>query len=237
MEDITAKEFYDKIAEKYEKEYKNITDIAEDKMIMKLLNVRRNSNILDLGCGTGLFLEYCKDSHFYFGIDASRNMIKIAEKKHSRDMINFEDFRIEDINIFENGYYNYIISLFGSLNYIEDMERVIRIAYKKLCRGGRLFFMVYSKDYRDRVRSHNINGKKYHITNLWGYTKRELEDIIKRCGIENYKITGFRMINNKIIDILRNKQLIKLIVEWEYKTLGKLIPDKCHFLIMDIRKE
>ena len=237
MEDITAKEFYDKIAEKYEKEYKNITDIAEDKMIMKLLDVDKKSDVLDLGCGTGLFLEYCKDSHFYFGIDASRNMINIAKRKYHGDAIWIEDYRIESIDRFENGHYNYIISLFGSLNYIEDMEKVIRIAYKKLRRGGRLFFMVYSKDYRDRVRSHNINGKKYHITNVWGYTKRELEEIIKRCGFENYKITGFRMINNKIIDILRNKKLIKLIIEWEYKTLGKLIPDKCHFLIMDIRKE
>ena len=237
MKDITAKEFYDKIADKYEKEYKNKTDIAEDRMIMELLDIDKKSDVLDLGCGTGLFLEYCKDSHFYFGIDVSENMTRIARRKNPGNAVWIEDYRIETIHRFEKGYYNRIISLFGSLSYVEDMEKVIRIAYKKLRRDGKLFFMVYSKGYRDRVRSHNINGEKYHITNVWGYTKKELEGIIKRCGIENYKITGFRMINDRGINIIGNEKLIKLIIEWEYKTLGKLIPDKCHFLVMDIRKE
>jgi len=237
MKEVSAQEFYDKIAYKYEKEYKNRTDIAEDKMIMKQLDIDKKSVVLDLGCGTGLFLEYHKDSHFYFGIDVSKKMVQIARKKNHENANWIEDCRIENIDKFEKGYYNRIISLFGSLSYIKDMERVIRIAYKKLRRDGKLFFMVYSKSYKDRVRSHNINGEKYHITDVWGYTKKELEDIIKRCGIEDYKITGFRMVSGKCIDIIRNKKLIKLIIEWEYKTLGKLIPDKCHFLVMDIRKE
>lgn len=35
MKEVSAKEFYNEIADKYEKEYKDRTDIAEDKMIMK----------------------------------------------------------------------------------------------------------------------------------------------------------------------------------------------------------
>ena len=240
MKEVSAQEFYDKIADKYEKEYKTRTDIAEDRFIMELLNIKDGSNVMDLGCGTGMFLEYHKKYHMYFGIDISGNMIKIAEKKFGkRDFPNitlFETMGIENVNVFEDNFYDYIISLFGSMSYIENIKEILEVAYHKLCKRGKIFTMVYSKGYQSRVRSHNINGG-YHIKNVRGYSRMELEGIIRELGFKNYKISGFRAIDEKYIEQIGKENVIEALIKWEYETVGKGAPDLCHFIIVEIRKE
>jgi len=71
---------YDKLASLYDKKHKYPTFwLKEQKLFKKLIKGRR---IIDIGCGPardGIF--FAKNNFDYVGIDASKNMLKIARKK------------------------------------------------------------------------------------------------------------------------------------------------------------
>lgn len=56
-------------------------DKWDGQKFIKLLNVDKNKNILEIGCGTGRIakkiIDYCKT---YVGIDVSRKTIQVAKK-------------------------------------------------------------------------------------------------------------------------------------------------------------
>ena len=71
---------YDRIASLYDKSHEDFRFwLREQKFFQKLIIGKR---ILDIGCGTGRDgIFFVKNGFNYVGIDASRNMLKIARTK------------------------------------------------------------------------------------------------------------------------------------------------------------
>ena len=99
--------------------------------------------ILDIGCGTGLFLDKCfiRPDH-YIGIDPSKVMLEklIAKQPDFKESVintTFEDFYDDNIDL--------VISLFGSINYVcPDVMKKLNWMINK---GGKYFLMYYKSDY------------------------------------------------------------------------------------------
>ena len=73
---------YDAIAESYDSLFKDEVSIEENNKIASML-FDVPGIILDVGCGTGLFLDILKVSpDEYFGIDPSNKMLEVFRKKH-----------------------------------------------------------------------------------------------------------------------------------------------------------
>lgn len=156
---ITLPSQYDAIAPIYDNLFTDEASQKENKEIMAM--IPNSDNVLDIGCGTGLFLEYHQPEH-YTGIDPSNKMLDVLRNKFPayKDRVTNSHFE----SFFGNTY-DLIISLFGVASYINPLA--ISRVMAMLNPGGRYMLMFYKPDYypvtyqRAGVRfSHFENGYK-----------------------------------------------------------------------------
>lgn len=132
---------YDSIAEKYDDMFSGEKYREENRAVIEASGYRDGMRVLDIGCGTGMFLDETECGR-YTGIDPSRKMCRIARCKH--EMAHIVNERFERFYTFER--YDLVIALFGSASYI-DPDAVERVRWF-LNPGGRAFLMFYKDSYR-----------------------------------------------------------------------------------------
>jgi len=72
---------YNQSAHVYDTQYSEEQE-AKITTIRQNLNLKANSRVLDLGCGTGILIKHLADkTKFYIGLDISRELLKNARKK------------------------------------------------------------------------------------------------------------------------------------------------------------
>ena len=94
-----------------------------------------NGNVLDVGCGGGIFLSRLNKNFNKFGIDLDESSIKFAKKKFNYD------FRIEQLgeDTFKKKTFDLIIFR-GVIEHIYNPKKIIKRAIGLLKRKGKLFF-------------------------------------------------------------------------------------------------
>ena len=121
----------------YEKEVDFIIKFLEEN------NIKKESKILELGCGTGNYLSiFSKKGYDIEGMDLSEEMLKIAGQKCSckltqGDIVNFDLERKFDV----------CIVMFDVLSYItknQDLERGLQNIKNHLNERGLLIFQVWN---------------------------------------------------------------------------------------------
>jgi SAM-dependent methyltransferase len=134
---------YDEVAAQYDQIWSGPQALAEDKEIMSMLAYNGNS-VLDIGCGTGLFLDHHPDAQSYFGCDPSMAMLNRLTAKHPDAIVYPLTFE-ECLPALNGTKYDYVISLFGSPSYINP--RSLAKIDSILKPDGRLFLMFCSPAY------------------------------------------------------------------------------------------
>lgn len=134
---------YDAIAEKYDKLFSDRSSIAENNDIFSKIRCRNGDRILDIGCGTGLFLEYFRRRQ-YIGLDPSAQMLGQLVQRHREFAGNIAHCKFEEFHDDRDGF-DLIVSLFGSANYVDPAAW--RRVFRMLRPGGRVFAMFYQDDY------------------------------------------------------------------------------------------
>jgi malonyl-CoA O-methyltransferase len=72
---------YNQSAHAYDSQYSEEQE-AKITTIKQNLNLKNNSTILDLGCGSGLLIKHFADkTQLYIGVDISRELLKHAKEK------------------------------------------------------------------------------------------------------------------------------------------------------------
>ncbi len=172
-------EYYNNNAEKFVSDTLNC---EFHEMQDKFLNyLQANSNILDLGCGSGRDSKYfIEKGHNVSAIDASQELCKIAKKLIKKDVI-CKDFRTIDYNNEFNG-----IWACASLLHLtkEDIYKVINKCVKSLKINGILYCSFKYGDFEGYR-----NGR--YFTDL---TEQSLNDIIIK--IDNIKLKEILVSND-----------------------------------------
>ena len=114
---------------------------SELKLVAHFLD--KDREILSIGCGSGLFeslLAKDYDIHITHGIEPSKDMAEIAEKRGLQvDISPAETCEIE-LNKFD------IIMFNGSVSYISDLDTCIKKAFDALKTGGKLILIDVPKE-------------------------------------------------------------------------------------------
>ena len=103
---------------------------------------RLPGKVLDVGCGTGVFLEKAGAADFdAVGIDASPQMVSIASNRVGKKRVRLQ--RMQDLS--EDATYNAIVSLSWTFNYVRsfrEAKQVLQRFFIGLRPGGRLILQI-----------------------------------------------------------------------------------------------
>ena len=98
--------------------------------------------VLDVGCGTGVFLERALSADFdAIGIDAAPEMVSIAADRVGEERVRVE--RMQDLK--ETDTYDGVVSLSWSFNYVQgfaEARDVLERLFRALRPGGRLILQI-----------------------------------------------------------------------------------------------
>ena len=145
--------YYDQLASEYDEDrfnnsYGQYLHSQERQILQRRLGPISKKNILDMGCGTGRFLDFAKN-----GIDFSKGMLAQAQAKYPDHELTVGD--ISKMPFPENSF-EAIFSLHVFMHLkIETIEKAINEAHRVLKPGGILIF-----DFPSKARRNLINYKK-----------------------------------------------------------------------------
>ena len=124
---MKARPFYDKIAKTYDARFQSKIALIENELATANLPTR---NVLDLGCGTGLYLEYCQPEG-YIGVDLSVGMLAVARAKFTD--AKFIQSDMSAIPLPDNSV-DAVVSLFGSFSRSEEHTSELQSQAYLVCR-------------------------------------------------------------------------------------------------------
>jgi hypothetical protein len=164
--EIDRPEPYDAIAPLYDDMWSTPTAEAENRAVIDALGYRGGS-VLDVGCGSGLFLDYVEPDA-YLGIDPSAGMLASMKAKHPHAetiQARFEAFYSGARR------FDLIVGLFAAPSYIEPaaFSRLRSL----LAPGGRYFLMFYRDGYEPET--HKAAGLEIPFYN-WRHAAEHLPD-------------------------------------------------------------
>jgi ubiquinone/menaquinone biosynthesis C-methylase UbiE len=148
-EDPTQDQFRS-AGETYDSLYLSESSLKENhelvSLIKPILNPERH--LLDSGCGTGLFLDEFKSwaPNNYVGIDLSVSMVAQARKKHIAHTFSVMDY--EAIKGVDAGAVWTYISLFGSMNYSNNIDKAIAEIKRVTQPEGTVIIQLMHDDYQ-----------------------------------------------------------------------------------------
>lgn len=171
---LQVQSMFDRIAPRYDM-LNQILSLGIDKIwrknVVKLLKGMQAPLILDVATGTGdLAIEICKiDPVEVYGVDISREMLNIADKKVRRKQlqltVQLRQGDSEDLP-FEDNFFDAVTVAFGVRNFenlqngLSEMKRVLRP-------GGRLIVLEFSKPQKFPFK-HLYNSYFKRILPWWG---------------------------------------------------------------------
>jgi len=218
-----------KIIEKVKDSYNLIArewDISRNKASQLKINlakgVESKSKVLDIGCGNALMLPFIlKKNAFYFGLDISEKLIKIAKKKYTQE-IKKEKAKLiigQATELpFQDKEFDFVIS-FATLHHIPSKElqekffREIKRVSKSNAKIKIIVWNLYNGWTNKKFDIENkLKGKKSgevfipwkatqgEIINrfIYQFSKEELLVLAKNAGFKNIKINLFNRAGEKI---------------------------------------
>lgn len=176
---ISVLNVFDSIADEYVNYFGDDQEFIDE--IKKFtLQLKKDSTILDLGCGNGYITNYlCSLGLNAIGIDFSSKMISIAKKRFPKLNFLLEDFANIESHFEENSV-DGLISIY-SLYFVpkEQLDEVLKSLSKVLKKGGKFLLITEKGDGEDYITtplmSENGVENKLYVNY---YKKDKLEEIL-----------------------------------------------------------
>ena len=203
---LEIRNMFEKISEKYDFMNRIISFGLNEYVktqAIKALNIKPNSKVLDLCCGSGdlgKIIKKLQPSCDVIGVDFSQNMIELASKKNPN--ITYRQMDVTSL-AFEKNSFDYIVMGFGLRN-IPQKNKALEEIYRTLKSEGQFLHLdfgkhnIYSKIYDSiillLVKFFTNNTKPYKYLILSKRNFLEPEELI-----ELFKFNQFNYISHKNI--------------------------------------
>jgi ubiquinone/menaquinone biosynthesis C-methylase UbiE len=182
-EDVT--QIYDDF---YVKIYDDLvfSKIKNDYEVVKLIEYtkpKKNSRILDVGCGMGHHVSSFVAHGFQSeGIDISPSMIKKA--KQTYPALKFNEADMLDVMIYPANSFNYVTCFYFTLYYIKDKRAFFENCMKWLMPGGYLAVHIVNRDKFDPIIP---AGNPFSIVSPQTYAKKRITNTVVKFDTLEYK--------------------------------------------------
>jgi len=171
----------------------------EKKYLQK--NIKKDSSVLEIGCGDGRSLNYIVDlADKIVGIDIDEKAINDAKSK--LDGIDFEVADGKNLPFKDNSF-DYIICMTTPANFGDDKDKFYFEMKRVVKESGEIILSVFNEDalseriklyksidlpIRDILGNRIIFDKSFDANISEGFNKNELEEIFKRNGLKIIEI-------------------------------------------------
>ena len=168
----------------FEKAYHFVRQIAL-KRKLKLINSfqTQEKHLLDIGCGTGDFLETAKNNGWQItGIEPSDNAREIANKKTNNSVYKIEQLLKLEPNSFD------VISLWHVLEHLPNLDEHIKIFKRLLKSNGRLVIAVPNYKSFDALYYKSFWAAFDVPRHLWHFSKTGIQKLFAQENFDVEKI-------------------------------------------------
>lgn len=167
---------------------------------------KEKMNILDLGCGPGLYTEiFAENGHNVTGVDISKNSIEYARKSSRQKnlAINYINGSYLDLTL-EEDKYDLIVLIFTDLGVLLPGERnmLLEKVYKSLKTGGKFIFDLL----RDNEICEKLTPKNEESSEGGFWSPRPYKSIAESFLYEKEKVILFQhtiIIQDSSVEIYR----------------------------------
>lgn len=172
-------DFWNNMADSYDNNTERAYSSANKKIIDTSVKFcKENMDILDIGCGTGLFtLPMAKHVKHVKAIDYSQKMLNIAKLKSNAENISNIEWCCEDLSNVKSDKTYDMITAFNVLVYLPHIEECLRNIYEHLDDSG------YFLSVTDCLGEKNI---------LFNFASTVLEKLGIKPKMHNFKINTLR---------------------------------------------
>lgn len=182
---------------------KNALNNFEHWSINTMPKIPINSNILDIGCGTGKqllsFSSFFTKKCTYYGCDISKESLMIIENNYkSKPKLNLINDSFDNIHIFLEKHIKFdLVYSFYSLYYSENLELIINNIFNSLKDGGIFWVVMPYKNTNKEL--FNILEKIYNIDKKVIYSIDGFSnDVILNASNIGFKDIDISLFENKI---------------------------------------
>lgn len=185
---------YDQVADIYDSRYDESGGNTYYSHICSgvMRNLPKDAKLLDLGCGTGLFMErYLRFGGEVIGLDISRNMIVRAKERTNSDVTlgTAEQLPFKD-DTFD------CVSSVLAFSYLQNPQGTVEDIYRVLKPGGSVSICTLGKNvFTSAVPTAHKIGEKLHVKSVGMvniteryYKQDELSDLLKSAGFTDVSV-------------------------------------------------
>ena len=154
------------------------------KAMLGRLQLTKDMDILDFGCGTGLVtLSFNALVHSITGVDSSKGMLEVFEIKAQKQQVDNVKTRYLDLTKGDvvGDHYHAIVSSMV-LHHVKDTKKLLKHFYKALLPGGQI--AIADLDEEDG-RFHDNNDGVFHF----GFNREKLVGLFVEAGFTDVKFT------------------------------------------------
>lgn len=176
--DLT-RDTYNKIASEYEQN--GMRYAATDELENFVSKIPTGGKILDAGCGFGReLLFFAKQGFETYGIDGSKELLKLAGKRVPKARLQLVDLR--DKLPFDDNFFDGVWAR-NSLHHLEtkDLQHALS-EIKRILKGNGVFFVEWKAGEGEVVTEEEIAAGQKRFYNL--HSKEEVEALLKGAGFE-----------------------------------------------------
>ena len=179
--------------------------------------IKKDSKILDAGCGTGYGSKVLSTSGKVIGIDNSSEAIKYAVKIFGR-YARFQKMSLQDINFRSESFDG--ICFFEVVEHLENPVQILKKFKNILSKGGRLIISTPNKMYPDRIPE---SVSPYHFKE---YSYPEFKSLLNKVfgKVEIYGQNKTAKAKTAFNEFLESQKARQRFVDSDYFGFRKLIP-------------
>ncbi len=175
---------YDLLAPTYDQVWARYNRATSDEVLRCLPQNLEGAHVLDVGAGTGFFIEQLLNQHPQVGqfvaLDSSRKMLQVAQRKLaeiSHRQMMFVQGEAERLP-FQDRTFDVVVSM-NTLHYLREPHKFFSEANRVLESGGTLVVQDYTRNIWPFF---EIGARLFDKGTQRLYSLRELNDLAERAG-------------------------------------------------------